>query len=255
MIRQFRSTVAIAAITFALTSAVVPTTSFATGTAAVPTLVFYERPGCPVCKQIALWLDALKRDHPNDWLLERKLSTDPANRIEMSARGIQQQGLAILSPAGELSWSANSHTPITREDLLKAFNQFILGTSAAAAPNPITGAKPPVKLAAKPATTDAGDKAALATVIFYEIPGCPICKRINGWLDTLKENHPNKARFERKPSTDPANHPEMAARGVEHHGVAILSPEGQVMSSTAARNCSTPSGRAQVTASRLAASS
>lgn len=59
-------------------------------------------------------------------------------------------------------------------------------------------------------------------VVFYEIPGCPICKAINGILDSENRRHDGRIRIVRKPATDPVNHDEMHTRGVDHHGVVIL---------------------------------
>ncbi len=65
------------------------------------------------------------------------------------------------------------------------------------------------------------------TVAFYEVPGCPICKKINGWLDELEREQPGAAIVKRKPSADAQSMKEMAALGIEHHGVAILRADGE----------------------------
>ena len=66
------------------------------------------------------------------------------------------------------------------------------------------------------------------TIAFYEVPGCPICARINGWLDELEAEHPKSASIVRQPVTKEGIQAEMAARGIEHHGVAILNGNGDV---------------------------
>ena len=85
-----------------------------------------------------------------------------------------------------------------------------------------SGAEP-----AKAPKTTSGNQQPGTALVFYEIPGCPICKKINGWLDTLDKEHPNKAQIIRKPSSE-ALHEEMVARGIDHHGVVILTPAGEV---------------------------
>ena len=75
--------------------------------------------------------------------------------------------------------------------------------------------------------TTTSDKPAKPTLVFYEIPPCPICKKINGWLDTLNKEYPNKAEIIRIPSSE-ALHVEMVSRGIDHHGVVILATDGKV---------------------------
>ena len=67
------------------------------------------------------------------------------------------------------------------------------------------------------------------TVAFYEVQGCPICKKINGWLDGLEKEQPGAAIVQRKPSADAQSMKEMAALGIEHHGVAILGVDGEAV--------------------------
>jgi len=67
------------------------------------------------------------------------------------------------------------------------------------------------------------------TIAFYEVPGCPICARINGWLDELEAEHPKSASIVRQPVTKQGIQVEMEARGIEHHGVAVLDGKGEVV--------------------------
>ncbi len=105
-------------------------TAIAAEEPAVPTVVFYEIPGCPICKKINGWLDTLDKEHPKKAQIIRKPSSE-ALHAEMAARGIDHHGVVILTPAGEVSWRHNAHT-LTEEALRQGFNQFIVGTPTSA---------------------------------------------------------------------------------------------------------------------------
>lgn len=67
------------------------------------------------------------------------------------------------------------------------------------------------------------------TLIFYKLPHCGICTRIDSWLVKLDKEHADTANYVRKNSTDSAIHPEMNSRGIHHHGVVIMDPGTNVL--------------------------
>lgn len=67
------------------------------------------------------------------------------------------------------------------------------------------------------------------TVVFYKLPNCGICVQIDRWLVKLDADHPESANYIRKNSTDETLHPEMNARGIQHHGVVFLDTKTNVM--------------------------
>lgn len=72
-------------------------------------------------------------------------------------------------------------------------------------------------------------KPELPTVVFYKLPRCGICAQIDKWLVKLDKDNSAVANYVRKNSTDKTIHPEMNARGIQHHGVAFLDAASNTM--------------------------
>ena len=69
----------------------------------------------------------------------------------------------------------------------------------------------------------------LPTVVFYKLPVCGVCAQVDKWLAKLDKQNKGAANFVRKDATDKKNSAELKARGIKHHGVAILYPTTNVL--------------------------
>jgi len=65
------------------------------------------------------------------------------------------------------------------------------------------------------------------TLIFYKLPRCGICARIDNWLTPLHSQDKEAANFVLKNSTLPESQPEMKTHGIQHHGIVILDKAGK----------------------------
>ena len=83
-----------------------------------------------------------------------------------------------------------------------------------------------IAIVALHSAASASEPAFTPIVVFYDIPRCSTCKKINGWLETLAKEHFGKARFIHNPTCEVLFEP--GVQDPVHPGVVILTPTGEI---------------------------